>query len=78
MSSAEEAAAYVDEIRKLALFLKISDAKLEEGSLRADINLSLKEATSNEFGTKVEIKNINSISNIKKQSTLKSKNKLIF
>ncbi|AEC46120.1 Asp-tRNA(Asn)/Glu-tRNA(Gln) amidotransferase subunit GatB [Mesomycoplasma hyorhinis] len=70
MSSAEEAAAYVDEIRKLALFLKISDAKLEEGSLRADINLSLKEATSNEFGTKVEIKNINSISNIKKAINL--------
>lgn len=66
MSSAEEAAAYVDEIRKLALFLKISDAKLEEGSLRADINLSLKEEGSEQFGTKVEIKNINSISNIKK------------
>lgn len=66
MSSAEEAAAYVDAIRKTALALKISDAKLEQGSLRADINISLKPKGVKEFGTKVEIKNMNSLNNIKK------------
>ncbi|MGY6171781.1 Asp-tRNA(Asn)/Glu-tRNA(Gln) amidotransferase subunit GatB [Candidatus Mycoplasma pogonae] len=64
--SAAEAAMYVDNIRKLALFLGISDAKLEEGSLRADANISLKLKNSDILGTKVEIKNINSINNVKK------------
>ena len=62
----EEVVVYVDEIRKLVLFLKIFDVKLEEGSLRVDINFLLKEVILNEFGIKVEIKNINFIFNIKK------------
>jgi len=63
---AAEAVAYVDAIRELAQTLDISDAKMEEGSLRADINLSLRPRGQKEFGTKVEIKNINTLTNIQK------------
>ncbi|QGZ97299.1 Asp-tRNA(Asn)/Glu-tRNA(Gln) amidotransferase subunit GatB [Mycoplasma sp. NEAQ87857] len=64
--SADEAAAYVDMIKKTALCLEISEAKLEQGSLRADINISLRPYGYDGFGTKIEIKNMNSLSNIKK------------
>lgn len=62
----EEAAKYVDSIRQIATFLGISDAIMAEGSLRADINMSIRMLGSNNFGTKVEIKNLNSLNNIKK------------
>ncbi len=62
----EEAAKYVDSIRQIATFLGISDAIMAEGSLRADINLSIRLLGSENFGTKVEIKNLNSLNNIKK------------
>lgn len=64
--SADEAVAYVDAIRKTVLSLGISNAKLEQGSLRADINISLRPKGYDKFGTKVEIKNLNSLNNIKK------------
>ncbi|QKT05360.1 Asp-tRNA(Asn)/Glu-tRNA(Gln) amidotransferase subunit GatB [Mycoplasma sp. OR1901] len=64
--SADEAAAYVDMIKKTVLALGISEGKLEQGSLRADINISLRPYGYETFGTKVEIKNMNSLSNIKK------------
>ena len=64
IKSGKEAAAYVDAIRQIAIALNISDAKMEEGSLRADINISLRPYGQEAFGTKVEIKNLNSISNI--------------
>ncbi|KKB26673.1 Aspartyl-tRNA(Asn) amidotransferase subunit B [Mycoplasmopsis meleagridis] len=65
IKSSQEAVDYVDMIRKVALELGISDAKLENGSLRADINISLRPYGYQNFGTKVEIKNINTYSNIK-------------
>lgn len=64
--SAKEAVAYVSMIRQCALALGISDAKMEEGSLRADINISLRPKGVEKFGTKVEIKNINSFKSIAK------------
>ncbi|WLP85755.1 Asp-tRNA(Asn)/Glu-tRNA(Gln) amidotransferase subunit GatB [Mycoplasma seminis] len=64
--TAEEAANYVDMIKKTVIALEISEGKLEQGSLRADINISLRPRGYNGFGTKVEIKNMNSTSNIKK------------
>ncbi|MFV8418047.1 Asp-tRNA(Asn)/Glu-tRNA(Gln) amidotransferase subunit GatB [Mycoplasma sp. VS299A] len=64
--TAEEAANYVDMIKKTVLALEISEGKLEQGSLRADINISLRPYGVEKFGTKVEIKNMNSTSNIKK------------
>ncbi|CAL59416.1 Aspartyl/glutamyl tRNA(Asn/Gln)amidotransferase subunit [Mycoplasmopsis agalactiae PG2] len=65
ISSADEAVAYVDMIRRIALSLNISSAKMEQGSLRADINISLRPKGYSKFGTKVEIKNINSFRAIK-------------
>lgn len=62
----EEAAKYVEKIRSIVSFLEVSDGKMEEGSLRCDVNISLKEKSSTVFGTKVEIKNLNSIMNIQK------------
>lgn len=61
MTSPLEAATYLSEIRKMVRFLGISDGNMEEGSLRADLNVSLKPKGSEKLGTKVEIKNMNSI-----------------
>lgn len=66
IKNANEAAEYVQMIRDLSIALDISDAKMEEGSLRADVNISLRPRGQKSFGTKVEIKNLNSIANIKK------------
>nr|WP_272873041.1 Asp-tRNA(Asn)/Glu-tRNA(Gln) amidotransferase subunit GatB [Mycoplasma phocoeninasale] len=64
--SAREAVAYVEAIRQTALSLNISDAKMNEGSLRTDVNLSIRPKDSNELRTRVEIKNLNSLSNVEK------------
>jgi len=64
--SAEEAGAFLSEIRKLVRFLGISDGNMEEGSLRADLNISLRPAGSQTLGTKVEIKNMNSIRHLQR------------
>lgn len=61
-----EAAKYVEKLRQTILFTGISNVKMEEGSLRCDINISLRPYGYNKFGTKVEIKNLNSISNVQK------------
>ena len=66
LRSAKEAMAYVDKLRNILVYLEVTDGKMEEGSLRCDINISLRPTGSNTFGTKTEIKNINSISNIEK------------
>lgn len=62
--SAEEAMLYVETLRNLLVYLDVTDGKMEEGSLRCDINISLRPEGSDTFGTKTEIKNLNSISNI--------------
>lgn len=64
--SGEEAYQYVSEIRKLVRYLDICDGNMEEGSLRCDANISIRPVGSKEFGTKVEVKNMNSISNVKR------------
>lgn len=64
--SGKEAAAYVNTLRNMLMFADISDAKMEEGSLRCDINISLRPEGQEEYGVKSEIKNLNSISNIEK------------
>ena len=66
MRSGEEAMKYVERIRSIVVFSGVSDGKMEEGSLRCDVNVSIREKGSDKFGTKVEIKNINSISYIQK------------
>lgn len=60
ISSPQEARLYLNRLRTIIQYLDISDANMEEGSFRADINISLKKKTATELGTKVELKNINS------------------
>lgn len=64
IENGEEAMAYVEALRLILLYIGITDAKIEEGSMRCDTNVSLKEKDSNVLGTKVEVKNIGSISNV--------------
>lgn len=66
MRTGLEAMKYVEKIRSIVVFSDVSDGKMEEGSLRCDVNISLRPYGSDSFGTKVEIKNINSISYIQK------------
>lgn len=63
--SAEEAVQYIEEIQRIAKFLDISDAIMAKGSLRADINLSVRMLGTKTYGTRVEIKNLNSLNNVK-------------
>lgn len=64
--SAKEAYEYLTQLKRIAAFLNISDAKMEDGSLRADVNVSVAPVGAEELGTKVEIKNINSFNNVMK------------
>jgi aspartyl-tRNA(Asn)/glutamyl-tRNA(Gln) amidotransferase subunit B len=66
IKSAEEAATFMTEVRKLVRYLGICDGNMEEGSLRCDVNISVMPVGSKVFGTKVEIKNMNSMRFIQK------------
>ncbi len=66
LRSGKEAAEYAQELRRIMLYLGISDGKMQEGSLRCDVNISVRPVGQKEFGTKVEIKNMNSFSAIQK------------
>lgn len=61
-----EAMKYVEKIRDIVTYADVSDGKMEEGSLRCDVNVSIRPVGSEKFGTKVEIKNLNSLANIQK------------
>ncbi|MFT4106185.1 MAG: Asp-tRNA(Asn)/Glu-tRNA(Gln) amidotransferase subunit GatB [Lacrimispora sp.] len=60
MRSGEEVIAYLEKLRLIIQYLGASDCKLQEGSMRADVNLSVREAGALEFGTRTEMKNLNS------------------
>lgn len=64
--SSQEAYDYLIEIRKLVRYLDICDGNMEEGSLRCDANVSVRLKNAKEFGTKVEVKNMNSIRNVQR------------
>lgn len=66
INSAKEATEYLKKLIQVLRFNNISDAKLEDGSLRADVNISLRPYGQPDFNNRVEIKNINSISNVAK------------
>ena len=66
MHTGEEAMKYVEQIRSIVIYSGVSDGKMEEGSLRCDVNISLREKGTEKFGTKVEIKNLNSLANVQK------------
>ncbi len=60
MRSADEVMAYLEKLRLIIQYLGASDCKLQEGSMRADVNLSVREVGASEFGTRTEMKNLNS------------------
>ena len=60
MRSADEVIAYLEKLRMIIQYLGASDCKLQEGSMRADVNLSVREVGATEFGTRTEMKNLNS------------------
>ena len=60
MRSADEVIAYLEKLRMTIQYLGASDCKLQEGSMRADVNLSIREVGAKEFGTRTEMKNLNS------------------
>ena len=60
MRSADEVVAYLEKLRMIIQYLGASDCKLNEGSMRADVNLSVREVGASEFGTRTEMKNLNS------------------
>ena len=64
MRSAEEVIAYLEKLRMFIQYLGASDCKLQEGSMRADVNLSVRPVGSTEFGTRTEMKNLNSFTSI--------------
>ena len=66
MHTAEQAFAYVTEIRKIVRYLQICDGNMEEGSMRCDANVSIRLRGEKKLGTKVEVKNLNSIRNVKR------------
>ena len=66
LRGADEAFAYVSEIRKLVRYLEICDGNMEEGSLRCDANISVRKKGDPKLGTRCEVKNLNSIRNVKR------------
>jgi len=66
MRTSEEAYLYLSKIKQLVQYLEICDGNMEEGSLRCDANISVRPLGQKEFGTKVEIKNMNSFRNVER------------
>jgi len=66
MRSGKDAYAYGDELRRILRFTGVSDGNMAEGSMRCDVNVSVRPKGQEQFGTKVEIKNMNSFSNMQK------------
>ncbi|NJL37734.1 MAG: Asp-tRNA(Asn)/Glu-tRNA(Gln) amidotransferase subunit GatB [Leptolyngbyaceae cyanobacterium SM1_4_3] len=66
MRSGQEAAEYAQELRRIMRYLGVSDGNMQEGSLRCDVNISVRPVGQEKFGTKVEIKNMNSFNAIER------------
>jgi aspartyl-tRNA(Asn)/glutamyl-tRNA(Gln) amidotransferase subunit B len=66
LRSGQEAAEYAQELRRILRYLGVSDGNMQEGSLRCDVNISVRPVGQQEFGTKVEIKNMNSFNAIQR------------
>jgi len=66
LHSSEEAFAYITELRRLVRWLNICDGNMEEGSMRCDANISIRLKGEKKLGTRVEVKNLNSIRNVKR------------
>ena len=64
MESADEAVAYLQTLRQILVYAEVSDCNMEEGNMRCDVNISIRPEGQSSFGTKVEIKNMNSFKGI--------------
>lgn len=73
LHSSEEAYVYLTELRKILRFLEICDGNMEEGSMRCDANVSIRLKGVKELGTKVEVKNLNSIRNVRRAIDFEAK-----
>ncbi|OQP64955.1 aspartyl/glutamyl-tRNA amidotransferase subunit B [Niastella vici] len=73
IASGDEAYAYLTELRKLLRYLEICDGNMEEGSMRCDANISVRKKGDPQLGTKVEVKNLNSIRNVKRAIEFEAK-----
>ena len=73
ISSADEAYAYLVKLRQIVQFTGVSDVKMEEGSMRADVNVSVHPIGSDKLGTKTEMKNLNSFEHVRKGAHYESK-----
>ena len=65
LNSADEAVAFLEEMRRIYQYLDVSDADTKKGQIRCDVNVSIMDEDSTTLGTKVEIKNINSFANVR-------------
>ncbi len=66
LRSPEEAKAYLEKLKSILEYIDVSDCKMEEGSLRCDANISLRPVGASEFGTKAELKNVNSFRSVQR------------
>ena len=76
LRSAEEAIAYLEKLRGILQFLKVSDVRMQEGSLRADVNVSVRPAGSSDFGVRTEMKNMNSFKAIGRAIAIESRRQI--
>lgn len=76
MRSADEAAAYLEKLRLIIQYLGASDCKLQEGSMRADVNLSVRKTGTKELGTRTEMKNLNSFKAIRRAVAAEEKRQI--
>jgi len=76
LRSADEAIAYIIKLKSILEYLGVSDCKMQEGSMRADINLSVKPLGTEELGTRTEMKNMNSLKAIHRAITMESKRQI--
>lgn len=72
-SSSDEVVEYLESIQLIMKYIQVSDCKMQEGSLRCDVNISIREKGSNKLGVRTEIKNMNSFSNIVKAIEFESR-----
>ena len=78
MRSAEEVIAYLEKLRMIIQYLGASDCKLNEGSMRADVNLSVREVGATEFGTRTKQRILTHLRQLQEQLKMKEKDRLIY
>ncbi len=76
ISSAKEARAYLETLRNILRYIDVSDCKMNEGSFRTDINISVRKIGDSKLGTRTEMKNLNSFSNVEKSIEAETKRQI--